>query len=469
MCVILQCKAQLVETNTQHPKMSIKPAITAANGQYVVATLYDEFCLFNEAAEAQLISVESPVGLHKVQVPPHLKQLLMAAKTSATQLRFNITFGTPNGARLPMISSALLVPSDTYATAEPIPTMVACGFCLHEPFDFNTGQWLPNVSCLCARETASEFRIELFYKCVGLLRSRSVLPLDNHAFRFKTTVFHPSDADLLQNVSHQRWLLRATLPTLYFRSCEGGMEQAQVLTLRSDVQHENIKQLQTSVRSLFASSAKLPQKDAFKDALVDFMQVGGRRRDHQKNDMDLVLDVLRAARRGTGHPLIASFEDARKRHCTSHMPELPFTITKQPDSFSVRKLYLVKIDEGQRWRVSLRHDTLLMTTEFSCTGQLWTPHFKRLVDDMERSGPKEFSKLHPHGIAYKHENEPVSLCLQRQPIEGGHWFQRAIQVGRRRAYKQAVDECDDHVWSSDFTELVHGVAVFGLRDAADGA
>jgi hypothetical protein len=454
----------MLKPTNSNQKMSLKATTTATNGHYIVATLYDELCRSNEAAEAQLISVESPAGLRKVQVPAHLKQLLMTARTAATQLRFNLTFDMPLGSRLPIISSASLVPRHTYLAEAPIPTNVVCGFCLQEPYDVNTGKWLPNVYRLAARDGASELKIELYYKCVGLLRARSILPLDDDTFRFRTTAFHSSDADLLQNVAHQRWLLRATLPTLYFRSCEGGQEKAPLLTMRSEVQHENIKRLQNAVKSSFASCAKLGQRDA----LVNFVQVGGRRRSCQESDMDLVLDVLKNARGGTGHPLIGSFEAARRRQCTAAMPELPFTIAKQPNSFSVLKVYLVKIDERHNWRSRLSHDSLLMTTEYSCTGHLWTPNLQRLLDDMERRGPKEFSEIHAHGIQFKRENEPVSLCLQRQAIEGEHWFQRNEHAGGLQARKQPVEDCD-HVWSSDFSALVHQVAVFGLRDAADGA
>jgi hypothetical protein len=112
-----------------------------------------------------------------------------------------------------------------------------------------------------------------YYKCIRLLQARTAIPLDDDIFRFKTQAFNHSDCCLVQDVSHQRWLLRATLPTLYFRSCDLG-EAVQLVTMKSDIQHENIKQLQRAVRSAFGD--RLPQKGA----LVDVVQVGGR---HQQS------------------------------------------------------------------------------------------------------------------------------------------------------------------------------------------
>ncbi len=69
-------------------------------------------------------------------------------------------------------------------------------------------------------------------------------------------------------------------------------------------------------------------------------------------------------------------------------------------------------------------------------------------------------------IRFKRDNEPVSLCLQQQRIEGECWFQmrrtesRTDQCERLQAQnlaqKELMQDCD-HVWSSDFTELVHRV------------
>ena len=157
-------------------------------------------------------------------------------------------------------------------------------------------------------------------------------------FRFKTQAFNHSDCCLVQDVSHQRWLLRATLPTLYFRSCDLG-EAVQLVTMKSEIQHENIKQLQRAVRSAFGD--KVPQKGA----LVDVVQVGGRHRGKHSNDMELVLDALRKARKGQGHPLASSFMEACRRNCSCERPELPFTITKELNSFAVVKEYIVKLDD----------------------------------------------------------------------------------------------------------------------------
>jgi hypothetical protein len=316
---------------------------STANSQFVIATLYDELgIIHDESADAQIIPVASPATMYKVQVPPHLKDLLTTARTSAHQLRFNLTFEFPDGARLPIVNSASLVPLEEYSALQPVPTMISCGFCLEEPFDFKTGKWLPKVSRLSAREGASDLKIELYYKCIGLLRSRSILQRDSPIFRFTTRRFHHSDGDLLQNVSHQRWLLRATLPTLYFRSCEA-KGPAALLEMRSEIQHENIKRLQAAFRSAFADHAKL----ACKGALVDVVQVGARRRCARVCDMDVVLHALKIARQDQEHPLTESFEAARRQYCPSSDYELPFTITKQPNSFTVNKLYLVKIDERQ--------------------------------------------------------------------------------------------------------------------------
>ncbi len=199
-------------------KMSLRATSTATDGQFVIATLYDEVCISHEnLAEAQIVSVESPSILSKVLVPHHIKQLLMCAASCNHQLRFNMTFDFPQDSRLPIITAASAVPFNTYSHLQPIPTNVSCGFCLEDPFDYKTGKWLPNVHRLAARDCASELKIELYYKCIRLLQARSVLPIDDNIFRFKTQTFHHSDGDLLQNVAHQRWLTRATLPTLYYR------------------------------------------------------------------------------------------------------------------------------------------------------------------------------------------------------------------------------------------------------------
>ncbi len=118
-------------------------------------------------------------------------------------------------------------------------------------------------------------------------------------------------------------------------------EPVRLLTMKSDIQHENIKRLQSAVQSAFASAARAP----LKGALVDCVQVGGRRRCGIAHDMDVVVEALKHARRGQGHPLAASFVEARRRYCSPMQTELPFTITKQRNSFAVSKVYLVKVDE----------------------------------------------------------------------------------------------------------------------------
>jgi hypothetical protein len=62
----------------------------------------------------------------------------------------------------------------------------------------------------------------------------------------------------------------------------------------------------------------------------------------------------------------------------------------------------------------------------------------------------------------------VSLCLQQQKIEGTRWFQlQRMSAVTRPAYnerlqaqnlarKEAMQDCD-HVWSSEFSELVNRV------------
>jgi hypothetical protein len=91
-----------------------------------------------------------------------------------------------------------------------------------------------------------------------------------------------------------------------------------------------------------------------------------------------------------------------------------------------------------------------------------------------------FLALTPTFQRQKRDSEPVSLCLQPQTITGEQWFQMektkpldkatldAQLQARDSAYREALKDCD-HVWSSEFSQLVHQVAVFGLIDAADGA
>lgn len=73
---------------------------------------------------------------------------------------------------------------------------------------------------------------------------------------------------------------------------------------------------------------------------------------------------------------------------------------------------------------------------------------------------------------FKSDNEPVSLCLQQQKIVGGNWYQMkpvpalAVRTQDEQQYasklagkaiaNEATQECD-HVWSSDFSELVYQV------------
>lgn len=118
----------------------------ATDGQYVVATLYDEVCISHEnLAEAQVIPVNHPTTLHKVLVPSHLKQILMVARASKHQLRFNLAFDNSTASRFPIIAAASPVPFASYAAHHPVPTAVYCGFCVEQPFDFKTRQWLPSV------------------------------------------------------------------------------------------------------------------------------------------------------------------------------------------------------------------------------------------------------------------------------------------------------------------------------------
>ena len=118
-------------------------------------------------------------------------------------------------------------------------------------------------------------------------------------------------------------------------------EPVRLLAMKSDIQHENIKRLQTAVRSAFAALARRPQQGA----LTHAVEVGGRRRCREMHDMDVVLEALKSARKGQGHPFTASFVEACRLYCTRRDSELPFTITKQPNSFAVCKVYLVKLDQ----------------------------------------------------------------------------------------------------------------------------
>jgi hypothetical protein len=143
--------------------------------------------------------------------------------------------------------------------------------------------------------------------------------------------------------------------------------------MKSEVQHENIKRLQAAVQAAFATAACQPLKGALvcsqchilqlncccdHDQQVDCIQVGGRRRCAQAHDMDLVMQALRSAHKGQGHPFAASFVEACRRHCSPLLPELPFTITKQQNSFSVSKVYLVKADERCEHCIDFTIDSL---------------------------------------------------------------------------------------------------------------
>ena len=118
-------------------------------------------------------------------------------------------------------------------------------------------------------------------------------------------------------------------------------EPVRLLAMKSDFQHENIKRLQAAVQTAFSAAARRPQQGA----LTHAVEVGGRRRCRETHDMDVVLEALKGARKGQGHPFTASFVEARKLYCTRRDSELPFTITKQHNSFAVCKVYLVRLDQ----------------------------------------------------------------------------------------------------------------------------
>ncbi len=91
--------------------------------------------------------------------------------------------------------------------------------------------------------------------------------------------------------------------------------------------------------------------------------------------------------------------EACRRNCSCERPELPFTITKELNSFAVVKEYMVKLDEGYvcasvsklsatalahvlcSTGCCLRHNGFVSTTQYSCSGHLWTPYLQSLLDD----------------------------------------------------------------------------------------
>jgi hypothetical protein len=94
--------------------------------------------------------------------------------------------------------------------------------------------------------STSSLRVELYDKCVRILKETEDIPDDSEFLRIEAAV-HPSDADLFDgSVSLDRWLLRATLRTSY-RFSYDRPNQRHLVQCRNEVHRRNIDRLRRAL------------------------------------------------------------------------------------------------------------------------------------------------------------------------------------------------------------------------------
>lgn len=492
------------------------------NGQYVVASL-DVSGRPDGGAQAHLVSVSTAIDVLRVHVPNRFHQLLMDAKNDENQHRFHFTFESPEDAdALPIVSSASRV--EVLGSEQPIATHVGCIFCPEEPFNYSTGQWEPSLHSLLVRNATSPVRSLVSQKCTEVLGQNNLLPADHPLLQFdaSTASFRDSDADLFQRVEPQRWLNRATLPDAWRRSSWGQRAGRLLSCPPNSLQSRNVEQLQESFISSCSAAFDLFRRSAtaLPDIQRQFYLGGGSSNSRDKHSlldcageshMDRVIRDLQQECRGEGHPLIASFEEAR-RQCNQrnaagaeHELELPFILERssvqkhhrshpvrlagQANPFAVYKLYIVRI-RGDLGLVQLSSDALVQTNAFDARlydASHWSPRFQQLADEAERLGPAAFHRRHRMGLDYGDHRQPshaAQVCIGRAwaPCErGGNWFQElwrrteGIPTQDRSAASGALlspiaiqnpEELDGHVQFSDLASLVLQASALGLNDGA---
>jgi len=419
------------------------------NGQYVVASIYNS----PDGATAQFVSVRTHAVFRKIRVPPQFVETLLTGKSSPHQIRFRVQFESARSDNRLVVSDVIAVPLDEYEHAEPVPTVVNVSFSASEPFDFEANVWNADCHRLAHRFAASSLRVDLYYKCLSLLKEQGDLSDGAEAFRIECEV-HPSDADLFdESISLERWLLRATLRTSYTLS-QDQPEKRLVMRCRNEVQRRNIQRLRralsaasslpVSVSSLAEEQAETGESGPYaltEHHLIHGAGCRGHRESRDASDMLCALRELRSQNGSDDHPYVVSFQEARRRR-NSGSPdnvgsarelELPYVLFKESNSFDTPKVYMVMVCDALKGLVqTLQPNFLLSTTAIPCKSSSWTPHLQHLLDEADRD-PEDFYERHPGGLVGFNERSPMSLTLvpNTESFEaGGAWFLRHIHPER---------------------------------------
>jgi hypothetical protein len=415
------------------------------NGQYVVASIY----INPDGATAQFVSVRAHTVFRKIRVPPQFVETLLTGKSSPHQIRFRVQFESARADNRLVVSDVIAVPLDEYEHAEPVPTVVNVSLSASEPFDFEANVWSADCHRLAHRFASSSLRVELYYKCLSLLKEQGDLSDGAEALRIEAEV-HASDADLFdQSVSLERWLLRATLRTSYCLSLDQP-EKRLVMRCRNEAQRRNIQRLRRALSAVsplpeFASSLAEEHPETGESGryartehhLIHGAGCRGHRESRDANDMLCALRELRTQHGSDDHPYVVSFQEARRRRNIASLDsigsarelELPYVLFKEPDSFETPKVYMVMVCDALKGLAqTLQPNSLLSTTVIPCKSSSWTPHLQHLLDEADRD-PEDFYERHPGGLVGFNERSPMSLTLvpNTESFEaGGAWFLRHI-------------------------------------------
>ena len=422
------------------------------NSRYIVASIYTQA---RGNSIARFVSVASRASLHRVQVPAQFIEALLTGKSSAQQLRFDIEFeSSPVNGQI-TVSDVIAVPLESYEGAEPVPTSIGAFFCEVEPFNFDAKVWFDSHR-LRHRYSTTDLRTQLYYACIDILKVREDLPDNSDIFRVEAAL-HPSDVYLFdESISDDQWLLRATLCTSYFLNFEAPRKKV-LLQIRSEVQRNNIarlrRALQTADAAAFFRSSGSDEAGRAQEEYAEPTELGpyqlskrhptygagcaGHREVSDASDLECARRELTEECGGARHPFVASFRQARLRRNsralvgTAQELELPYIIFKEPNSFDVRKKYMVRLcDELSHLARSLESNSLFLTTDFPCKASSWTPHLQQLLDQADID-PQAFYESHSSGQLKFNKSSPISLTLKSNSdfIEaGGAWFLSRIKL-----------------------------------------
>lgn len=445
------------------------------NGRYIVASIYTQA---RGNSIARFVSVASRASLHRVQVPAQFIAALLTGKSSAQQLQFDIEFeSSPVNGQI-TVSDVIAVPLESYEGAEPVPTSIGAVFCEVEPFNFDAKVWFDS-HCLSHRYSTTDLRTQLYYACKDILKAREDLPDNSDIFRVEAAL-HQSDVYLFdESISDDRWLLRATLCTSYFLNFEAPRKKV-LLQIRSEVQRNNIarlrRALQTADAAAFFHEAGHAQEEYAEPTELGPYQLSnrhpifgagcaGHREASDASDLECARRELKEECGGDRHPFVASFRQARLRRNsralvgTAQELELPYAIFKEPNSFDVRKHYMVRLcDELSHLARSLESNSLFLTTDFPCKAASWSPHLQQLLDQADID-PDAFYESHSSGQLKFNKSSPISLILESNSdlIEaGGAWF-----LSRIKLEEPGLVAREDNV-----DELVDATAALAIQEEA---